>query len=452
MQVVVAKLRRIGEMGVTGVLLLVAFSAGVRAEDLKGRWYFGGNLGFLSTTDDIRSNAAIQITDPGDDGIPFTGDLNEVQGCPTSISQQPGFYCDPRPDDLLVRENTIEESFKLDLTAGFGLTDWLSLQFDAAYFKGTVGPVDAFLREVVPDLNEGVVPPGVPRFNSFIDREQSIPVDGGELTEIPVSLSGVFRFRKDSPLNPYVGAGLGIIFTEFDRSGGIDDLNLRLSRLHIRGVQDEVGNQILAEADPATGEFIFDRFVTIDVDDAFEWHLMGGMEYFVNDRFSVVFDARYMFADTSVSIDLGGIDQVNLLINSESLYRANGTQRLFQENAGTANPFCRNLIAAGVDPNIIVRNLPATKSGCPELDSPAFNSARLVCNPSSDAGPIDIDGLDSNGQPARQGATGADDFCFKMNLSASDRGLATPQGLFIVQGGKIDLTGFSVAVGVRFHF
>src|SRR5262245_22933389 len=68
-----------------------------RAENLKGRWTLGGGLSYLSTSDDIRSNAALFIRSPGADGIFGTGDSGETRTC----FDAPPAYCDPRPDDLL---------------------------------------------------------------------------------------------------------------------------------------------------------------------------------------------------------------------------------------------------------------------------------------------------------------------------------------------------------------
>src|SRR5262245_17386849 len=68
------------------------------AEDLEKKWYFGGSLGFHTTQDEISSNAAMAF--------------------------------DPRPDDFISREVAVEDTIRFDLTAGFGLSKWLSLQLD----------------------------------------------------------------------------------------------------------------------------------------------------------------------------------------------------------------------------------------------------------------------------------------------------------------------------------
>lgn len=413
--------------GVCGLLVAAALTTSASAEDLRQRWYFGGNISFLSTTDDIRSNAAIIFTNNfGDDGIPFTGDPNELQGCGgtgQSFSNDP--FCDPRPDDLLARDNTIEETFRLDLTAGYGLTSHVSLQLDASYFKGDVGPMDAFTRETFPSAD----PIDPSRLVRFRDREKDLPLRVGEITEIPVSLTGIVRFRKDSPMNPYIGIGAGIIFTEMDIDPEVGALNNRLAALRIVDVGNENGRSITKPSDAAlaaAGNIPFRWPATVEVKDAFEWHVVSGAEYFFNDRFSMVFDARYTFADQEVVIDLGGEDQVDLISFSEELFRSDGSVQIY-------NPL-------GQAPNTLCSQAGPTADGC-DPNSAGFNGRVRPTGTSANC-PTQGD-FDKNGQIDR---------CYGLNPGPSQSGQRAPRQVFVVQGGKIDLTGFSVAVGARFHF
>lgn len=421
-----------------GALLLVLVIGGALgepayAEDLKSRWYFGGNVSFLSTTDYIRSNASIIFTNSfGDDGIPFTGDPNELQGCGQrgsgSFSQNP--FCDPRPDDLLARETAIEETVKLDVTAGFGITSWLSLQLDGSYFKGDVGPIDAFLRDSYP---VGTNPVNPTALNVFRDREVALPITAGEITEIPVSLTGVVRFRKDSPLNPYIGAGAGMIFAEMDVADEVGALNTRLASMRIRGIGTETGKDITPASAGSLrddGRVPFTHPIEVNVEDAFEWHVVGGAEYFFNDKVSLVFDARYTFADQDVTIGLGGEDQIDLIIYSERLFRSDGSLLIFNESGKAPNTFCRD---TPVDANGHFTGFKCFVPGQPENPE-----ARVTCD-RDQVGDWDKDGH-------------LDDLCYGANTAASTSGVRTPDGFVVVQGGEIDLTGFAVAVGMRFHF
>jgi hypothetical protein len=422
---------RLGGWLALAIGCILAMTSPAHAEDLKNRWYFGGNISFLSTTDDIRSNSAIIIGDPGDDGIPFTGDPNEDQGCLDSSIGGSGPFCDPRPDDLLSRETSIEETFKLELNAGYGLTSWLSLQFDASYFKGDVGPIDAFVRQPFLGTN---IPDTPPAFVGLDERV--ISVQAGKITEIPVALSGVIRFRKDSPLNPYLMVGAGMIFAEMDVSSDVAELNARLGQDRIKGVFNETNGDILPTEFAAVkidGRVPFQWPVTVNVDDAFEWHLGAGAEYFFNDKLSFVFDARYMFADQGVEISLAGEDQVNFLIFSENLFRPDGSVRFFVNTGSAPNTLCTD--AEVTDPNGVVTR----GSNCAANDPP---DKRVTC------------GVPAVGDFDNSGAVPGDpDICYNNNLYASPTaGSNRPEGLVVVQGGKIDLSGLSVAVGMRFHW
>ena len=415
-------------------MLLVAGMAVplAQAEDIKGKWYFGGNLSFLSTTDYIRSNSAILIGPLGDDGIPFTGDPNEAPGCTTG-AQQGTVFCDPRPDDLLGRETTIEETFRIELTAGFGLTSWLSIQLDTSYFQGDVSPVDVYTRDVIL-VDPNPDPPFEPTV--FKDRDVSEPINAGEITEIPVTLSAVARFRKDSPLNPYINVGVGRIFTDVETSGDVDALNARLNKLRIRGISNEFNEDLVRPQDAPlkpTGDVPMTFPLTFDVEDAWEWHVGAGLEWFQSEKFSLIFDARYTFADSDVVLDLNSADQVDFTIFSEQLFRPDGSVQFFSSTPQAPNTLCSDAgrgpqgqYAIGCDPNSnptpTTRVDPDGPAGCPMV------------------GDFDFDGHN-------------DDFCYNAaNVGASRRGARSPDGIVVVQGGTIDLTGLSVAVGVRWHF
>ena len=408
---------RTAGVAIAAILVTIGLAGPAQAGDLKGRWYFGGNLSFLSTTDDIRNNGAIIVGRPGDDGIPFTGDPNEDQGCPENMAaQNPNLFCDPRDDHLLAREGTIEETFKLDLTAGYGLTSWFSLQLDVSYFEGDVGPVDAFRREALP---VGSFTGNFFTFIEFKDFDQSLPTTAARIKEIPVSLTGIVRFRKDSPLNPYVGLGAGIIFAELEVDAELQQLNERLSRLRATGIEDEFGNDLSTPDDvpnQANGDIAFRHPVTIDVEDAFEWHAQAGAEYFFNDRMSMVFDLKYMYADQTVKLDLNGEDQVNYTHFSEGLFREDGSLLIWNSANFAPNP----QVDVNGDPIDLVKLADCTKGEPIDLDK---NGKLDVC----------YDRIKVGGNPSKRGAT-------------------EPLGVFLVQGGEIDLTGFSVAVGVRWHF
>jgi hypothetical protein len=198
-----------------------------RAEDVRGRWSFSLGAGMSSTLDDIRNNASVlRLRDPG-------------RGFPDDISDDAVIAGtnDRRQDDLLGRETAIEERQFYNLSVAYGMTSWLSLQVDVGYYEGNVGNLDTFdIDRRFVDLNDdntldlggGQSGQSEALFTPF--RDASRPMSLGQLEEIPVMFSAVFRFRKDSPFNPILGAGVGWIFTDFDESDAFRDLNNEILR------------------------------------------------------------------------------------------------------------------------------------------------------------------------------------------------------------------------------
>jgi hypothetical protein len=390
------------------------------------RWSLGVNVSTHSTSDNYRSNAAIVQTKMfGADGIPGTGDAGEVVTC---ISLIPGYYpevdpfCDPRSDDLVAREGSVHDTIGLGIEAGFELTRWLQLRFDARYYQSEVGDIDVYATETVPVFQ----PDG--RVLQLADRSRSDPIPAGELTQIPLSLSLIVRFMPGKPFRPYLGAGAGIISTSFAMDDQVGALETELRAQHLRGIANERGRNITPEGQRSDFEFNggllrFEEDITVEVDDAREWHLDGGFEYVINDRFSLVFAARYAFADQEVKVEIGDEDQVDLFTWPLDIFYPNGTLKVFSPTGGPPNPFCIDVPAgAGCG-----QNAPSDKRITP-LDIPGF-----VCPGKGD--------FDRN--------FSFDDACYPAGaLSPSGRDIL---GMWVVQGGSIDLTAFSLAVGVRVH-
>jgi hypothetical protein len=311
---------------------------------------------------------------------------------------------------------------------------------DIGYFQGDLGPVDVFLRDVVP-ATSAAADPNTGLLTRLVDRQISEPTEFGTITEIPITLSGIVRFRKDSPLNPYIGAGLGVVFTDVDVSDDISALNERLGSLRIKLAGNEFGKQI-SDASSA-GNLPNEWFVEAELGDAFQWHLNGGVEYFFNDRFSMIFDARYSFVNQDVHITLGGFeDQVDYIIFPETFFREDGSVAIFNASGAAPNTSCEQAwanVQAGLNPGYGVSRFDLL--GCDPSNptqgniTPSASGGAVTC-PSSN---IDLDGDNKL------------DRCYA-NLAASPSGQPVPKGTLVVQTGDIDLTAFSVAVGARIHF
>lgn len=410
---------RIGALVLAAVLL--AASGSVQAEDIKGKFYIGGEFGVFVNTDDVRSNAALIISPLGDDGAPFTGDTGEIVACDSTNAT---VYCDPRPDDLIARETQLEDTFELKATIGYGLTSWFSLQLDVGWFEGDVQNFDIFTTKRVPEggsATDPCVQAGLEPCDLFFLRDKTLkqPITAANVTLNPIELNGIFRFRKDSNFNPYVGLGVGYLVTDIEQDQAVEDLNDRLESLSIIAITDEFGRNfgnILStnsSGDPAIfadGNAPFNLPAEVDIEDGIQVQFLGGGEYFFNDRFSLIFDARYVLADHEISILMGGEDQINIETFPEDMFRSDGSVRVYNKGPVAPNPF---------DPN-----------------NPG---ARLTCDVNGDGNP-DI-GQDYNND-------GRIDACFNPGPGT----FGSPGETIVVQGGTIKLNHFSFLVGARFTF
>jgi len=300
---------RLTPLLLAGLAAGAAFVTPLRAEDTKGKWQFGFGLSYMATTDYIRSNSDIAIA---------SSTAGEHEGLPSVTS------VDERPDENMLNQPTVHDDFRFDFNASYGLTRWLALELAAGYMKSDVGNIEFFFKDATinyggnfpssapavcgPDRNApcsryNINTPSSPTTNSFV------PV--GSLTEIPLQLSGLVRFRPESPLDPYVGLGIGYLFTdlqqgeEFQRRGqGIAELT----------VSTEVAGEYTDVSRPTrvSNSGFSVGAMQAEVTSDFSWHAVAGVDYFVNDHFSIYVDARYTWTDAAVNITVDGAHQVLL--------------------------------------------------------------------------------------------------------------------------------------------
>lgn len=384
--------------------VLLCGATGAWAENTKGRWDIGGGFYFVSTVDDIRNNAAYVLFDqPGPDGIPNTGDETIL-------------FADPRPDDLITRETTLNEGIAFNVNFSYGLTDWLALQIDVGHYEADVVQLDTWVhQEAFSDANQDGIwerrEAGETQGGACVPPacfEQSQPFSAGTVTQIPISLNFVFRFRKDSPLNPYVGVGAGYVLLDSTVSGRLDQVNEVLSgEAYAPGARcsdlgQEPGckirtvgtNNFFPTFEVCQGDCPVFQDFAVEVEDAVQYNLMAGVEYFFNSKLSMYFDARYNFLNTSVNIKspaYGAYDQLHFNFNAVS----------------DTLPYCGD---SSFD-----------QFGFPPGFSRADNGLPGICRPGSPpaAGEPEVDRINDQ---------------------------------LLIQGGTIDLSNYTLGVGVRFYF
>ena len=83
---------------------------------------------------------------------------------------------------------------------------------------------------------------------------------------------------------PYLGAGIGVTYWEYE----------------------EVGDFV----DPADSTIFYGRFIDSGTD--FETHVLAGLELPVNDRFTFLLEGRYSWANASLGGDFSGFGDLDL--------------------------------------------------------------------------------------------------------------------------------------------
>jgi outer membrane protein W len=102
----------------------------------------------------------------------------------------------------------------------------------------------------------------------------------GELTQIPILLTGRYHFSVNDKVMPYIGLGVGY---------------------YLNDMEDADGN----------GDFFDDAPSGVNsfADDAFGFHLAGGVEYFVTDNVALNLDLKYVLLSTTIGFDGAGYDE-----------------------------------------------------------------------------------------------------------------------------------------------
>jgi opacity protein-like surface antigen len=355
-------------------IALLAASRGALAEDVEKKFRLGVGLGFYNTQDEVRSASANQLV--------LIDELDE----PIAL------FIDPRNDSAAIGDLSIESAPRVTLSGSYAFTPVIVLEGSIGYQKGDVGDVEvqAWFDERVLEENEEYHF-DVYRFNA------------GVLTQIPIQLTALARFRPKANLNPYIGIGAGYTVIGFDSSNDLNQLSVRLDQA-IGGIAP-VGNSINGLVAPERPSLFQDlRGAHVDARDTFTWHLAGGMEYTFAQKWAAFVDMRYMFASRAFTIGFNGTESLGVSVP--------------QRTEDQDSPFATQTYGPFYLPN-----------------GALVDAGRLAPLPNA---PPDTDcTLSANAA-----------FCA---FAFEPDGVPDP-GEYYVQGGTIKYGGLSLQVGVRFTF
>lgn len=177
-------------------------------------------------------------------------------GSTTAVSKEAG--------DILIRARGLavlpDSSGTTDAIGGSAdIDDSYVPEIDFTYF---------FTDNIAAELILATTPHDVSVSNSTLGRD----VDLGDVWLLPPTLTVQYHFMPKSKFSPYIGAGLNYTFF----------------------LNEDKGN------DPAV--------TSVEYEDGFGFALQAGIDYQIDDRWSVNFDVKKLFLETDVKVNNGAIN------------------------------------------------------------------------------------------------------------------------------------------------
>ena len=293
----------------------------------------GLNASVMSGTDDIRSHSSNTIIFRNiriNNVIRFeprVEDNGRISIAPVPTGSNLGFRVlndfirDPRKDSGAFQSTSLEETLWGELSLAVDIKTWrhgtLLVEADAGYYSGDAGEI-----EVAVDIAEQSIINPVDQDLTADDpfaNFQFIYPSSGTVTQVPLSLSGIWQFRPRSPFRPYIGVGVGYMDVDVSASTALAELNSEFSDVafewNVRG--NLLASGILGvdangdSRDTITVEATSDYFYTV----------RGGLEYNLNRNWSIFMSANFIQTPARVQIralgflefgqGIGRSDQVN---------------------------------------------------------------------------------------------------------------------------------------------
>lgn len=264
-----------------------------RGAEIEKKWRVGFSVGGYDTQDSEPSAAANTLL------------LEDPEGRVFGIN-------DPRNDRALLGELEIKPAPRVTASVEYGINRFFFIEGSVGYQEGDLGDVELQVQFFKQPID--------PR----LDYEFVIfPIDAGTVTQVPLQLSAIARFRPKANFNPYIGAGVGYTFIGYDSSAELDTLSTRLdgAKGAIAGLGSLQGFGGFIE--PAAEAYRPLSGATVDARDTFTWHVAGGAEFGFKKRWAAFVDVRYVFASRTLDVKFNdqyelGVSVPETLIQIES--------------------------------------------------------------------------------------------------------------------------------------
>lgn len=389
----------------------LAFTAGVclHAEEVDKKLRVSLAVGQFGNNDVVPSDSANVLT---------IVDQNQ---------QFVSFIEDPRNDNGALGQLEIRAANRVLASVQYAFQRFFLIEGTIGYQRGKVGDV-----EMQAEFDGLVIDP-TQRYNYTIFE---VPV--GTMTQVPIQISAIARFRPKARFNPYLGIGIGYAFVGFKPSGELNNLSQAMD--HLTGGQaiDAQYPAVLPTL-PTEDQFQNLKGASIDARDVIEWHAVGGFELTFKKHWAVYADYRYETANRSFFIGFNGSDSLGKSVPSRQAVEGSPeTQAIYGpiwiKSGGLVDggrPINPDTYVVGGATFVATPGICGTKIDPTAPDVPANQCVFL---------------LNSAMAKYNQSNAGVQGF-----VPVSPDGVPDP-GLYFVKGGSIKYGGSSLTVGVRYTF
>jgi opacity protein-like surface antigen len=274
----------------TLLIVAVAF-APATAEEVENKWRISASIGAFMGLDAVESDAQnlLVLTSRRDQTL-------------TDV------FRDPRNDSAVFGELNINSGPIATVRGQYAVSRVFLVEASLGYQKSTIGDIEVQGQFV------GTQPAPNEQFAFEFFRYEA-----GELERVPLQLTAMGRFRPRARLNPYFGGGIGYSFIGFAPSDDLNDISLNMdasfggfSRLSSGLFGSETLGNPASVGDLAGA--------TVDVDDTFEWHLVGGLEYSLNSKWSLVLDVRWTHSSRTIGFEFNGTTDLGKAVPNQTAF------------------------------------------------------------------------------------------------------------------------------------
>jgi opacity protein-like surface antigen len=399
----------VGTCWVVLCAVALVLSLPASAEEVEKKVRFSVSAGQFNTRQSVASDAANILT---------IVDANELFKSYTE---------DPRNDNASLGELAIRKAARVTATVQYAINRFFVVEGSAGYQRGGVGDV-----EMQVEFSGMEIKP-IERHKYTIYH-----FEAGTMTQIPLEVTGIARFRPKARFNPYLGLGLGYRLIGFAPSSTLDTISTRLDRLS--GTQTRL-LPYPSEIPTTSGqELTALSGARVDAQNTFEWHAVAGAEYSFKRKWTFYGDLRFETASRSFFIGFNGSSGLGISVpNRQAVERD-------QFATGTYGPVLISNPYSPTDPNYLAPNSGLVDGGRkvnPEVynNLPAPPGLCSIADPSLCVFLRNVDMATYNEKYND----------YEGFVPVSPDGLLDP-GYYYVRGGQIRYSGTILQIGVRYTF